>query len=60
MKILTYLILAVIGVLTLSAIVFALISAVQVLVYAALLGLILWGMAALTSYINRNNTEPPD
>lgn len=60
MKILTYLILAVIGVLTLSAIVFALISAVQVLVYVALLGLVLWGMAALTAYINRNNTEPPD
>lgn len=61
MKIATYLILAVVAVLTLASIVAAIITALQILVYVMAAALIIWVVVSVTTYFNKDKEpkEPP-
>lgn len=61
MKIATYLILAVVAVLTLASIVAAIITALQILVYVMAAALVIWVVVSVTTYFNKDKEpkEPP-
>ena len=61
MKIATYLILAVVAVLTLASIVAAIITALQILVYVIAAALVIWVVVSVTTYFNKDKEpkEPP-
>ena len=61
MKIATYLILAVVAVLTLASIVAAIITALQILVYVMAAALVIWVVVSVATYFNKDKEpkEPP-
>ena len=58
MKIATYLILGVVAVLTVCAMISAIMMALQVLIYAAAAALVIWAVIAVSTYLFKTEKPP--
>lgn len=60
MKIATYLILAIVAVLTLCTIVAAVLAALQIIVYVVAAMLVIWAVTYVASFFIKEDKQPPE